>query len=125
MCQLGATDTDLARAFKVSESTISMWKVTHAEFSEALTLGKDCPNDRVEASLYHRAIGYSHVEDDIRVINNEIVITKTRKHYPPDTKAALAWLYNRRPDKWHPLGQQGEGDGVGEAILNAIRNLPN
>ena len=99
---MGATDLDLAEAFDVDVRTISNWKVKHKGFFQALRTQKDGYDDAIERSLAMRALGYSHPETDIRVINGEIVKTHLVKHYPPDTKAALAWLYNRRTTKWHP-----------------------
>ena len=97
LCDLGATDRQLADFFKVAESTINLWKLEHPEFSESLKLGKEVPNNNVERSLYNRALGYSHEMDDIRVIENEIVITPIIKHYPPDSTAAIFFLKNRKP----------------------------
>ncbi len=96
-CELGATDAQLATFFDVSESTLNLWKLKYPEFSESLKLGKEIPNNNVERSLYNRAMGYSHEQDDIRVIRDEIVITKTVKHYPPDSTAAIFFLKNRIP----------------------------
>lgn len=50
--------------------------------------------------LYQRALGYTHVEDDIRVCDGVIITTPTTRHYPPDTTACIFWLKNRRPDLW-------------------------
>ena len=109
MCALGATDLDIAEAFDVDVRTIYRWKVKHEAFCQALSASKDGYDDRIVRSLAMRAIGYSHPDTDIRVIEGEIVITNITKHYPPDTRAALAWLYNRKPNDWHPLPQ---GDAV-------------
>lgn len=100
MCKLGATDAELADAFDVSEQTINSWKTAHPEFLESLKSGKAKADAEVASSLFHRATGYSHPEDDIRVVDHEIVITPTIKHYPPDTTAAIFWLKNRRPKEW-------------------------
>lgn len=102
LCALGATDQDLAEFFDVSIRTIYRWKVTHKPFWQALSTAKAGYDDSVERALALRAVGYSHPDTDIRVIDGQIVKTEIIKHYPPDTKAALAWLYNRRPEKWHP-----------------------
>lgn len=102
MCKLGAVNADLADAFEVSERTIERWSVEHEEFCRALRVGKEEPDQKVVRALYHRAIGYSHPDVDIRVLNGEIVKTPITKHYPPDTKAALAWVFNRMHDEWHP-----------------------
>lgn len=100
LCRMGATDADLAREFEVSLSGIELWKRTHVEFREALKEGKVFADARVAQSLYERAMGYSHPEDDIKAVNGSIVITPTTKRYPPDTTAAIFWLKNRQPQVW-------------------------
>lgn len=100
LCALGATDEDLADFFEVSIRTIANWKAQHEEFLQALKGGKDQADDRVERSLYQRAVGYSF--DSEKVFNNkgEIVRAKTREHCPPDVTAQIFWLKNRRSDQW-------------------------
>ena len=100
LAKLGATDRELADFFEVVESTLNLWKIEHPEFSESLKLGKEIPDQRVERSLYQRALGYSHEEVDIRVVNNEIQMTPIIKHYPPDPTSAIFWLKNRKSDNW-------------------------
>lgn len=100
LCALGATDPQLADFFEVALSTISLWKVQHQEFSDALKLAKDEADAKVEQSLYRRALGYEHDETDIRVVDHAIVQTPMRKIYPPDTTAAIFWLKNRKPAQW-------------------------
>jgi hypothetical protein len=100
LCALGATDAQLADFFGVAISTVSLWKVQHAEFSEALKLVKDEVDQKVEQSLFRRAMGYEHDEVDIRVVNGEVVQTPIRKFYPPDTTACIFWLKNRKPAEW-------------------------
>ena len=100
MCLLGATDKQLADFLGVDEATVNRWKIAHPEFCESLKNGKDVADAKVAESLYHRARGYEHPEDDIKVCDKEIIITPTIKHYPPDTGACMAWLKNRQPEKW-------------------------
>jgi hypothetical protein len=100
MCKLGATDANLAEAFGVSLSTLSLWKVTHKEFSDSVKLAKEEADARVEASLFQRAMGYEHDEVDIKVIDKEVILTPIRKYYPPDSTAMIFWLKNRQPAKW-------------------------
>ena len=103
LCELGATDAQLADFFSVAVSTVSLWKVQHPEFSEALKLAKETADRLVEQSLYRRATGYECDETDIRVIGGEVVQTQLRKIYPPDTTAAIFWLKNRRPEQWRDV----------------------
>jgi len=107
--QFGATDYELSVFFGVSERTIYRWKVAHPEFCQALKMGKEVPDDRVEKALYHRALGYTHEEEHLFHYQGEVIRAETVKHYPPDVTACLAWLNNRRPDQWR---QQPEGSGL-------------
>ena len=100
LCLLGATDAQLADFFEVSVSTVNLWKVQHSEFSESIRVPKEQADERVEQSLFRRAMGYEHDEVDIKVVDKEIVMTPIRKYYPPDTTAMIFWLKNRQPDQW-------------------------
>ena len=124
LCAMGATDRDLANFFEVAESTLYLWKIEYPEFSESLKLGKAPADERVERSLYQRACGYSHPEDDIRVVNGEIVITPTIKHYPPDTTACIFWLKNRKPEEYRANIEEKPTDDLASAILELIQAQP-
>jgi hypothetical protein len=100
LCSLGATDAQLADFFQVAVSTVQLWKVEHKEFSDSIKVPKAEADERVEQSLYRRAMGFEHDETDIRVVGGELVLTPIRKVYPPDTTAAIFWLKNRKPAEW-------------------------
>ena len=100
LCQLGATDAQLADFFDVSEQTVNSWKVKHPEFLESLKESKEIADARVERSLYERACGYSHPEEKVFCQNGEITTYNSRKHYPPETTACIFWLKNRKPAEW-------------------------
>lgn len=112
LCKLGATDAQLADFFEVSVSTINLWKVQHPKFSESIKVPKAEADERVEQSLYRRAMGYEHDETDIRVVDHKIIKTPTRKHYPPDTTAAIFWLKNRKPAEWRDKQEMEHSGGV-------------
>ncbi|MEA4862207.1 MAG: hypothetical protein AB7F40_12410 [Victivallaceae bacterium] len=69
---------------------------------------KTNPDERVERALLKRALGYLQRE----IYSEEIVDRKTGeptgeikrkiviKRVPPDVKAAMLWLQNRRPEQW-------------------------
>lgn len=100
LCEEGATDQELADYFGVGIRTIYRWKNTQTEFRQALKAAKGAADDRVERSLFERALGYERDEVDIKVVGGEIVQTPIRKFYPPDTTAAIFWLKNRKPEDW-------------------------
>lgn len=124
LCELGATDVDLAEFFSVSVSTLNLWKLQHDKFSESLKLGKEPADERVKQSLYHRACGYSHPEDDIRVVNGELVITPTVKHYPPDTTACIFWMKNRDKENWRASPEDAPSGDLSGALEKLIEKLP-
>lgn len=118
LCKLGATDAELADFFDVNTTTIWRWRSRYPAFCNALKVGKANADDRVERSLYSRAMGYTHDEDKIFNAGGEPLIVPTTKHYPPDTTAAIFWLKNRRPDMWREK-QDGEETtaGIAAALL--------
>lgn len=105
LAKFGATMTDVAEAFGVAESTVYLWANEHPKFSEALRSGRAIRDEMVVNSLYHRAIGYTHKDVDIRVVQGELVETPIVKHYPPDTGAAEFILTNRRAPEWKRVQQ--------------------
>lgn len=101
LAKLGATDRDAADFFEVNEATIHRWKLSHPEFCEALKVGKETADARVEQSLYRRALGYQHDAVKIHVSGDgKITEVPFTEHYAPDTTAAIFWLKNRKPGEW-------------------------
>lgn len=102
LCANGATDQEVADFFGVTTMTIWRWRGIYPEFCDALRVGKDMCDDRVERSLFHRAVGFEHVAVKIFMPAgaNKPVYAKYREYVVPDTGAATLWLKNRRPDKW-------------------------
>jgi transposase-like protein len=100
LTKLGATDREVAEFFEVSEVTLNTWKHQHPEFLKSLKQGKESADNRVEQSLYRRALGYSHDEVHISNYMGEVTQTPIVKHYAPDTTACIFWLKNRKPAEW-------------------------
>lgn len=100
LAKLGATDLEISQFFGVALRTIHRWKVEHPEFREALEMGKEEADKKVEESLYRRAVGYTFDSEKIVVVDKELQRVETIEHVPPDTKAAMFWLQNRRPGIW-------------------------
>lgn len=100
MAMLGATDEQMAEAFRVSRSTFLEWKGRHPEFAEEVHKGKLMADAQVAASAFHGAIGYSHPEEVIKVVDDKIVRVNTIKHYPPNATLNVFWLKNRQPELW-------------------------
>lgn len=116
LCELGATDIEIADFFEVSDRTIYRWQLKYPEFCQALKAGKDSADDRVERSLYHKATGYTFESEKVFQFQGEIVRASTREHVPPDTVSMIFWLKNRRPELWRDKTEQT----VRHELVNAL-----
>lgn len=100
LCELGATDFELAEFFRVDTRTIYRWKNTQEDFCQAVIVGKEKADDRVERALFNRAVGYSFESEKVFQFQGDVIRAETVEHVPPDPGAALNWLKNRRGEKW-------------------------
>jgi hypothetical protein len=87
--------------------------VLHPAFGEALKLGKKESDERVERSLYQKAIGYSY--DAVKIFlpygSTTPIYAPDIEHVPPDTTACIFWLKNRQPDQWRDAWQLEHSSG--------------
>src|SRR4051812_34172946 len=96
LAMLGATDQEMADFFEIDVRTLYRWKHDHDEFCQALKGAKEAADDRVERSLYQRAIGYE--QDEVKIFMpggaSEPVYAPFRAKVAPDVTAAIFWLKN-------------------------------
>lgn len=104
-CIDGATDEEIADMLGVSARTIYRWKIQHPEFCQALKVGKELSDERVERCLYNRAVGYTY--DAVKILQNAGVplVVPYKEHVPPDVTAQKHWLSNRQPNKWREISK--------------------
>lgn len=100
LAESGYTNDQIAEALGVSRQTVHNWRGRSPDFLYALKKGKDFADEIVEASLFERAIGYSHPEEKVFNSYGKIITHTVTKHHPPDTLAQIFWLKNRRPHLW-------------------------
>lgn len=118
---LGATDREVADMLGVCERTLNYWKLEHPDFNEALKVGKDAADNRVEQSLYRKAVGYSFDSEKVFQYEGQIVRAPITEHVPPSDTAAIFWLKNRRKDEWRDKQEVEHNVGAGLAELIASR----
>lgn len=116
LCEMGATDEDLAHFFDVHVATIYRWKLQHQEFCEAVKIPKEIADDRVEMSLYRRALGYTFDSEKVFQHQGEIVRAATKEHVPPDPTSMIFWLKNRRREKWMDVNRNEQTGANGGPI---------
>ena len=114
LCLLGATDQEIADFFEVEVRTIYRWKADNEAFCQALKAGKEVADERVERSLYQKAIGYE--QDEVKIFMPsgaaEPVYAPFRAKVAPDTTAAIFWLKNRRSQDWRDKTEQEHSGNV-------------
>ena len=102
----GATNEDLAKLLGCGLTTVKKIKKNYPEFARLVKDGKEVADNLVENALFKRATGYDYEETttEVRLDKNgtgqTTYVRKVKKHVPPETAAALAWLFNRRPKEW-------------------------
>lgn len=95
----------MASFFDVDTSTLHRWKLEYPEFCDSIKAGKSKADDRVERSLYNRAVGYTYDSEKIVTLSagplgSSIERVPIVEHVPPDTTAMIFWLKNRRKADW-------------------------
>ena len=126
LAQLGATDIEVADFFGVDVRTVYRWKHDFDEFCQALKAGKDSADERVERSLYQKAIGYE--QDEVKIFMpggaTAPVYAPYRAKIAPDTTAAIFWLKNRRAQEWRDVkAQEITGPDGGPVQLERIERV--
>lgn len=96
----GKTNEQIADVLGISSRTLTNWMGKFDDLFLAVREARQVADELVEASLFSRALGYSHPEEKVFQYEGQIVTHETIKQYPPDTQAAMFWLRNRQPARW-------------------------
>jgi len=81
----GGGESGLCRKLGVSRAELRRCRRAHPELDEVWRANRCEAAERVEAALLRRATGYEE---------------ENGKMVPPDVRAAVFWLKNRRPGRW-------------------------
>lgn len=103
--QRGLTDKEVADIFGVNPLTLHRWAAVIPEFCKTRVIGKGSADDRVERSMYHRAVGYDYEEEQAIKVKvgkdlEQVEVVTVQRHQPADTTAQVFWLKNRRYRDW-------------------------
>jgi hypothetical protein len=91
-CERGMTDIEIADMLGIGLATLYRWKLENPTFSRVFKLGKAEADDRVERSLYSRAVGYDYLAEKPVMTRHGQKTMRYRQHIPPDTAAAVWYL---------------------------------
>lgn len=122
LCKIGATEYEVGQMLGVSVMTLWRWRGDHPEFAEAFRLGREAASERVEHSVFHRAVGYTFASEKIVTVDKKVVRVPIKEHIPPDVQAQQFWLTNRRRGEWRnrqeiEVGAPGEFERLSDEEL--------
>lgn len=122
MARVGATEYEISHMLGVTPMTLWRWRSDHPEFGEALKLGREAASERVEHSVFHRAVGYTFASEKIVTVDKKVVRVPIKEHIPPDVQAQQFWLTNRRRGEWRnrqeiEVGAPGEFERLSDEEL--------
>lgn len=127
LCDLGATNKDLAEFFGVTEKTIENWQVRIESFSMASRVGKVHADEKVKVSAYKLAKGYTYIEQQAIKVKTgphteEVRIVEVERVMPPNAMMQAKWLAVRG-NKEFAEKQQIEHSGKVEQSLPDLSSL--
>lgn len=97
------------------------WYHQSENLRRACANAKDIADYTVEDALYRRAIGYNYEEREYQLIEGEVRLARIHeRHMPPDTKAIMQWLFNRKPEVWRALQEPLESTQYTETVKNIL-----
>ena len=137
----GATEAEIAKRLRISENRFYAYKKEFSQFSQSLTPAH-AYDDEVVDELHKNTLGRivklqkpikvrkKYFENGKLVREEEVIENAVEEIYvPPDTKAQIYWLNNRRPSKWknNPVEQpdpnkQAEEDKQKDELYERLIN---
>ncbi len=127
----GLTDEQIANNCGIKRQTLYDWEKRYPDILDTIKKNKEIVDYEVENALLKRAKGYTYEEITEECILNkktnkyEMQVTKrVIKEVSPDTGAAMAWLKNRKPDKWRdkPNESNPNNENDIESFVNALND---
>lgn len=119
-CLMGASDSDLAVIFRVSERTIQNWIYNDARFRDAVWKGRGGADAKIAMALFKEATGYNYDEEIAQYDHQQgdWIKTTVRRRARADTKAAMWWLERRQSNTFAPKpAAQTDGSNAQTIII--------
>ena len=105
----------------ISKTAFWGWYRQSDALRRACANSKDIADYTVEDALYRRAVGYNYEEKIFELVEGEVRLTKIlEKHLPPDTKAIMHYLFNRKPEAWRAVQEPLDSTQYAETIKSIL-----
>lgn len=124
--QNGMTIQEITEKIGVDPRTFRAWRKKCPKMDEVLTVGVEISNAKAVNSLFKKVTGFYYDEITRELVEGEMRVTKiVTKYVPPETKACLAWLFNRNSADWRAIQEPLDSDSpsllAAQNVLVAIR----
>ncbi len=118
LLKYGYNFAQIAQQLQLTEKKLNLWLRRYPDLAELMRCVTDPIDNQVEAALLKRALGYEqqevYCEDIVDKKSGEVLEELKRKtvikQVPPDVRAAMAWLQNRRPQRWKSTAQEADNN---------------
>lgn len=114
LCERGATDKEIADFFDIPRGLLAQWRLENPSFNDAIKIGKEVADQRVERSLYEMAVGTT--VEDVKLLADGTEVPYERR-IDPNLGAATMWLKNRKRGDWRDKIDHGHEGPNGEALM--------
>lgn len=120
LCLLGATDSELADFFSVTETTINNWKKQYPAFFESMKAGKVRADAEVAHSLYRRATGEHVIVEKLVKKDNDYEKVELKMFVPGEVQAQRLWLLNRSKANWRDKQEVEHSGHIGVSKVERV-----
>lgn len=100
----GATDEEIATAFRIAKSTLYKYKKEKPEFSAAFARGREKVCIDIKAALLKKALGFNYTEEKAVAKKDKdgdnVVLVETYTKYQPPSETAAAMLLRNYDQDW-------------------------
>ena len=98
---------EIAKRMDINVNTLVKWQKQYEEINDAINVTRELVDYQVENAVLKAALGYKTKEIKVtigkKMVNGEMVEMlkeTTVKEVPPNIKAAMFWLNNRKFEDW-------------------------
>ena len=135
----GAELNEIAEKLHISRTTLFDYQAKHSDVADALKIGKEIMDAKVENSLIRECEGYEYEETTTtttaiidkktgQVTNLEKIEKRTTKKYARPSLSAIAYyLNNRAPSKWknRMVVDTDDENGILPKLIEALNETKN
>lgn len=123
MIAKGCTTWEIAEAFGVTERQIYRWRATYDDFNEAFRELGQLLDERVERTLFERAVGYHYAAEKPAHFKGITFTIPYTAYVPGDVAAMKHWLAVKRPAEWRVKEEVAvSGDEAFKELLIGMAN---